>query len=349
MAKDTGEERTIWPSPRRLLKLRRDGQVPLSRDFQSSLSMLAVVLYVTVFWRSMIARLQTGLLVVDPAMPGGFAEERARVLNALGKLTVEIVGPVLGMAIFGALLGALLDGRGFPLKVKDMAPDFARLSPTDGLERIFSLRSLLELIKGLLLIVVVIGANVLLFRALYNDLMWSPGCGVECSLRMFMFIIGGSVAIGLVAMLIAAFSDLPVSRWLFRRDNRMSISEFKRDQRDVEGDPEMRRERRKQGRQMVETSGNVGLHRASIVLTGGEAAVALTFVPGQTSAPVIAARTLTERKEFVRRAAEYGLPVTDEPALVLQLTQTGELGGYVPRPAFANVARVLINFGIIRA
>lgn len=346
--KDTGEERNIWPTQRRLNRLRRDGIVPVSRDFQMALAVLAVVIYMLVNGRAMLARLQTGILVVDPTMPGGFANEATRVAGALGRLLVEVVGPIFALAIFGALLGAVLDARGFPVKVKQLAPDFSHLSPSDGLKRIFSLRSLLEFIKGLIVVVLVIGANALLFRALYNDLMWAPGCGVDCAARMLTFVIGGSILIGVVVLLANAFADLPLSRWLFRRDNRMSVTENKREQRDDEGDPDVRRERRRLARQSLEASVHTGLHRAGLIIFSGEAAVAVSYVAGETTAPVLSARTRTEAAEFIRRAGEMGLPVAEDAAIVESLIDAGQVGAYIPRSTFVDVARLLIIHGIIR-
>lgn len=345
--KDTGEERNIWPNQRRMNRLRREGQVPLSRDFQTAVTVLAVVGYVLLAWRGMVGRLQGGFLIVDPSMPGGFAAEAQRVLSGLGRLALETLGPIAAVAIIGAVLGALIDGRGLALQFKALAPDFNRLSPAEGLKRLFSLHNLIEIIKGAVVICLVVGGNILLFRAFYNDLMWSPSCGLECTFKMLHVVIGGSIAIGLAVMLLSAMADLPLSRWQFRRENRMSISEFKRDQKDDEGDPEIRRERRRQARQNVDVAGHVGMQRASIVLVSGEAAVALSFVAGETPAPVIAARTRTEAADYIRRATETGLPVTEEPDLVRRLLEGGSVGAYVPNATFNDVARVLILHGII--
>ena len=345
--KDTGEERNIWPGPRRIMRLRREGQVPLSRDFQTALTMLAIVAYILIAWRSMIARLQAGFLIIDPAMPGGFVAEANRVIGGLGRLALETLGPIAAVAMLGALVGAMLDAKGFVLQVKALAPDFGRLSPAEGLKRMFSLKNLLELVKGLIVITVVIGANVLLFRALYNDLMWAPSCGLPCAFKMLHVLIGGSIAIGLVVMLATAFADLPLSRWQFRRENRMSISEFKRDQKDDEGDPDIRRERRRQAKEAAEAARHTGLNRASVIMVSGTAAVAITYKAGDTPAPVVAARTTDAAAGYMRRAAELGIPVVQEPELVARLLDSAGVGSYVPQACFNDVARVLITCGVI--
>lgn len=342
------EERNIWPHKRRLDQLRREGNVPLSRDFQTAMTMFAVVVYILLTWRSLVSRWQAGFLIVDPAMPGGFAAEAQRVVSGLSRLALETLGPIAAVAIGGALLGAILDSKGFVVQIKALAPDFTRLSPAEGFSRVFSLRNLIDMVKGLVVISIVVGGNLLLLRAFFNDLLWAPSCGLPCTFKMLTFVIGGSIAIGLVVMLALAFTDLPLSRWQFRRENKMSISEFKRQQKDDEGDPDFRRERRKLAKQSVETAGQVGLHRAMIILTSGDAAVALTYTPGVTQAPVITARTRTDSADFVRRAMEMGLPISDEPDLVPRLVEHGSLGGYVPLATFTDVARVLIIHGIIK-
>ncbi|HRJ69011.1 MAG TPA: EscU/YscU/HrcU family type III secretion system export apparatus switch protein [Beijerinckiaceae bacterium] len=346
--RDTGEERNIWPTQRRLQRLRREGVVPRSRDFQTSISLLAVVVYLVLGWRSISNRLQAAFLIVDPSMPGGFSAEYHRVVSGLFKLATEVFLPIALVGITGALAGAIIDGRGLPVQSKALAPNFQRLSPAEGLKNLFSLRNLLDFGKGVLVALLVLGGNVLLFRTFYNDLMWSPSCGGACVFKVFAYLIGGSILIGLIIVLAIAFIDLPLARWQFLRENKMSVSEYKRELKEEEGDPLIRRARRQQILRASQSSEFIGVHRAQIVLAFGDSAVALTYLAGKTAAPIVAARTRTDGAELVRRGAELHLPIVQEPTLVALILESANVGDFVPNATFDEVARVLVREGIIR-
>ena len=346
--RDTGEERNIWPTQRRLQRLRREGMVPRSRDFQTAISLLAVVAYLLLSWRSISDRLQTAFLIVDPSMPGGFASEYHRVVSGLFRLSSEVFLPIAVIGILGALAGAMIDGRGFPVQTKALAPNFERLSPAEGLKNLFALRNLIDFGKAVLVALLVLGSNVLLFRTFYNDLMWSPSCGGACVFKVFSVVIGGSIVIGLVIVLAIALLDLPLARWQFQRENKMSVSEYKRELKEEEGDPQIRRARRQQIRRVAESSEFVGVHRAQIVLAFGDAAVALTYIAGRTAAPIVAARTRTDGAALVVRGAELHLPIVQEPTLVALILESANVGDFVPNSTFDEVARVLVQAGIIR-
>lgn len=346
--RDTGEERNIWPTHRRLQRLRREGVVPRSRDFQTSITLLAVVAYLVFSWRTISSRLQAAFLIVDPSMPGGFPAELSRVVGGIYKLASEVFLPLAAVGILGAIAGAMIDGRGFPIQSKALAPNFQRLSPAEGLKNLFSLRNLLDFGKGVLVALLVLGGNVILFRTFYNDLMWSPSCGGGCVFKVFSYLIGGSILLGLIIVLAIAFIDLPLARWQFMRDNKMSVSEYKRELKEEEGDPMIRRARRQQILRVSQASEFVGVHRAHLVLAFGDSAVALTYVAGRTAAPIVAARTRTDGAELIRRAAELHLPIVQEPTLVALILESANVGDFVPNATFDEVARVLVQAGVIQ-
>lgn len=345
--KDTGEDRVILPDAARMRRLRRDGSVPRSRDLQTAATVLAVLIYLMFAGRSILARMEAAFRLVDVSMPGGFAAEAQVVVSAVTRLAVEIVGPIILVALVGGLAGAIFDARGMPLALKTLIPDPGRLSPAEGFKRMFSNPSLSTLGKGVAAILAVFGANVLLFRAYYNDLMWAPSCGTACVARAGAYLLGGSIAIGVAVMIVLVIVDYPLSRWLFALDNRMSVQEDKRARKDEDIDPQVRKIIRQQMREAAQLGAYAGFARANLVLCSGDAAVAIAYVFGETPAPVVSARTMTEADTFSRKAREIGIPVYEEPVLTLDILSGGEIGRAVPQSTFMEIARVLILSGLL--
>ncbi len=348
MASEGSEEKLIPPTARKLQNLRKEGQVPRSKDFQSSLSLLAVMAYLIFNWRGMAEKLRAAFLLPDASSQLGFSQEYARVVAGITRVTAELVGPIFILAIAAGIFGSMIDVKGFLLQTKSLVPDLTKVSPAKGFGNLFSVRSLIDLIKGLIVIVIILGGNIILFRAYYNDIMWSPSCGAGCVIRVFLHLFGFSVAFGIVIVIILAFVDIPLTRWHFKRDNYMSVSELKREQREEFGDPHIRQERRRLQIQQSQASEFIGIHRAQIVFAFGDAAIAISFVQGRTEVPLIAAKTRENGVEMIRRAAEMHLPVIEDPLLVAVLVESGSVGEGIPEDAFGGVAMALIRAGLVK-
>jgi type III secretion protein U len=344
-----GEERNLPPTARRLQRLRdTEGQVPRSKDFETALGLVAAFAYFLFSYRGIVDRLKTAFLLTDPTMPQGFIAEIGRALNAQLQLLNDILIPLF-VIVFGAhVLAIILDAKGIPLNFKAITPNFSKLNPTQGVKQLFSLRNLFDLIKGICLITAIVLANTFLFRHFLNDLVWAPSCGDACVMNVMIWLYGSSIAISLILLILIALIDLPLSRFLFKRDNKMTVSELKREQKEDTGSPEIRAARRQMAEQIAQTSGYIGLSKVDIVIAFGDRAIGLVFRQGETAAPIIAARTFDQAKEFIKEAALRKLPVVEEPELLVKLLESGALGNFIPMSTFNDVARVLIQTGVVK-
>ena len=252
MAKnDDTEEKRLPPSRTKLDRLRREGQVPRSRDLTTALSVLAVVAWLA--WgiggliHDFAATFEAALGLARG--PTGIAVLTS-VLREMGVALLQIVWAPLLLGLAVTVIASIIDAQGFPVSMKHMSFDFGRLNPADGLKKIFSLNSLAEFLKGIakLVLLSVTSAGALLY--FLNGIFWSPLCGEACSLTVTVHLIGTIPVISAAIMLVAAFFDLRISRALFRHEHRMTRTEVRREHKDVHGDPHIRSARRQIGAEM---------------------------------------------------------------------------------------------------
>ncbi|RJG41507.1 EscU/YscU/HrcU family type III secretion system export apparatus switch protein [Mesorhizobium sp. DCY119] len=85
-----------------------------------------------------------------------------------------------------------------------------------------------------------------------------------------------------LAFVIIGILNVPLQCWLFLRDMRMKTTEYKREHKDLEGDPMIRHEQQWQRREAVMQPAKLGVKNAVIVFTAGDRAVALRYVKGET-------------------------------------------------------------------
>ncbi|MBB4189194.1 type III secretion protein U [Sinorhizobium terangae] len=252
MAKnDDTEEKSLPASRVKLDRLRRDGQVPRSRELPVALSVLAIATYLAWGLGGIIGDLvhlfETVLqLVGKPAE----VPAPATVLTDMGYALLRIIWPPLLLGLAVVIAASIIDAQGLPASMKHMGFDFGRLNPMEGLKKVVSLDSLTEFLKGLakLALLSLAGAGTLLY--FLNGILWSPLCGEACALGVAVHLVGTIAVISAAIMIIAALFDLHISRALFRREHRMTKTEARREHKETQGDPIMKSARRQIGADM---------------------------------------------------------------------------------------------------
>ena len=181
-----------------------------------------------------------------------------------------------------------------------------------------------------------------------ETLVKGPVCGPECIAFSFGSMVKPLfIAFALIFLLFALF-DVGLQRWLFLRDQRMTKTEFKRERKDMEGDPMLRQERMRQRREFADGSTMpIGIKNATVLIADGQSSVVgLRYVKGETPVPALVCKGRNDRAiQLVATARQLYLPVVEEPELTKALLKNGNLGEFVDQAYFHQVAAVLIQTG----
>jgi flagellar biosynthetic protein FlhB len=148
---------------------------------------------------------------------------------------------------------------------------------------------------------------------------------------------GGAMLLALGAL------DLLYQRWRHRRDLRMTREEVRREQREEEGDPQLRAERRRLQRELLAQRMVLDVPRATCVIVNPtHLAVALRYDEEDAeAAPVVLAKGEGElARRIVAAARAAGVPVLRNAPVARSLLAC-ELGAAIPERLYEAVAEVL--------
>jgi flagellar biosynthetic protein FlhB len=339
MAEEDGkeaEDRTEAPSQRRLDKAREEGQVALSREAVGFATLLAATLAGFMALPPLgLEWLRAMRLVFEaPDLAGGLP-----AVEALLRASALVLLPVLGLVATAAILASLAQ-TGPGLHWQKLAPDLARLSPLAALGRLFGAEGLAELLRTLLKLGVVGGA---LWLAVEPEVLRAAP---HQPAAMLLRDAGRGVLRLLVAMLLAfgglALLDLLWVRWRHLRKLRMSREDVKQEQRESEGDPQVKarlrqiRETRARRRMLAQVP------KATVVITNPtHYAVALIYQQGQSAAPKLVAKGADAMAARIRAAAEeHGVPIVSNPPLARALFRL-EPDTEIPAEYWQAVAEII--------
>jgi flagellar biosynthetic protein FlhB len=340
-------ERTEAATPKRLQDLRGEGRAPRSAELGAAVGLLAGCVILQVNAASAAARLESLLSGSFIALSSSGRAQNADLLwaqNALGNAAqawmmsvapLLLVLPVLGIGI-GFAQGAVFS-------FKSML-HFDVLNPATGFKRLFSLQSMVGLLRSLAKIGLV---GVLTWRALNDTAALLPTIDGSTDPRaMAVFIAQAMLNVGLPAaelLLVLAVADYGYQRWTFARSARMSKQEIKEEHKQQEGDPHLKGQIRARQRKMAQARRQMQeVPAATVVVTNPtHIAVALKYERGMPSPRVVAmgADLLAERIKKIAR--EAGVPCIENVPLARGLYNSVEIGDEIPIELYQAVAEVL--------
>jgi flagellar biosynthesis protein FlhB len=341
---ETAQERTEQPTPKRLEESRRHGDVPRSPDLTTA----AVVLIAGAglhFVGSYAAQALGGI------MQSGLQISRAQALDASSMLSTlarsfavaaRAVAPILGLTLAGALLAPLALG-GWNLSFEALAPDVTRLSPANGLKRVFSLRGGVELAKAFAKFLLVALVAVLFLRAKTAELLSLGAQPIRTAIAHSAELGSDALLAFASALALIAAVDVPFQLWSHKQRLRMSRQEIREELKESEGSPEMKGRIRRQQQEVARRRMMQEVPKADVVVTNPtHFAVALRYDDRRMRAPIVVAKGAEEVAARIREVAlENSVPLFEAPPLARALHRTVPIGSEIPASLYVAVAQVL--------
>lgn len=346
MAEDQTEDsqKTEDPTPRRLEEARKRGQVILSREINNWVILFTGAMLLAIAAPSILSNLKS-VLTTFIARPETLPTDPHGLL-IVGQSLMLDVGRILFlplMILVVAAIAAPFAQIGPLFTVDPMKPDISKISLIKGFQRLFSLRAIMEFVKGIakLTIVGVVGTLIIMpfFAGIEHFAGLDFGQGLYELHSLVLRLMTGVLAILFV---IAAF-DYMYQRYEHIKKLRMSKQELREEFRQSEGDPHVKarlrelRETRARQRMMQ------AVPEADVVITNPtHYAVALKYDTANMEAPTMVAKGADAVAERIKDVArEHSVPIVENAPLARALFDAMDIDQTIPRDQYKAVAEVI--------
>jgi flagellar biosynthetic protein FlhB len=341
---ENGQERTEQPTSKRLDEARKQGQVPRSIDLNAAAVMLLAGGGLHFLGAHMGNQLhdimRSGLSI---SREDAVDETRALAIFANEIFQAFIIcAPLLGLTLAAALLAPLAIG-GWNLSFEALAPKLDKLNPTEGLQRMFSSRSLVELAKAFAKFLFIALVSVCLLWKNSGQLMGLGAEPINTAMMHAATLIGNAFLVLAGTMGLIAGVDVPWQLYQHNQKLKMSRQEIKEEMKENDGSPEMKgRIRRAQAdaarRRMMQE-----VPQADVIVTNPtHFAVALRYDEKRMRAPLVVAKGADLIAARIREiATENNVPIFEAPPLARALHRHVEIGDEIPSNLYIAVAQVL--------
>jgi flagellar biosynthetic protein FlhB len=342
--KNEGQERTEQPTPKRLKDAKQKGQVPRSRELDTTVILVTGTLGLfTVgdgFAEGLRLLLEQGLVIERENIFDDSSIVRIFSSALLGAFNMLL--PLLAILFVAVFVSPVVIG-GFSFSPNALAPKFSKLNPIKGLKKVFSVRGLMELLKGILK-VALIGAFAVLMLSLFSgDLLTLSNLGLERAVARSVEIVGLMMLVTSSVLILVAAIDVPFQLFQHHKQLKMTKQEVKDENKETEGNPELKGHQRRMQQEVAMQRMMEAVPEADVVVTNPtHFAVALKYDEANMAAPRVVAKGADLVAARIRETAmEHDVPLFEAPLLARSLFANTEIDDEIPAGLYLAVAQVL--------
>lgn len=344
MAEDLGHSRTEAPTPRRREEARSQGRVVISMELTAGVLLLTVVSMLWFSSRGLGAKLleavRYGMLHNTLRELG--PEQTSELLTGFLLRGTQLIGALFGL-LFVIALGMMVAQVGFRILPELAAPNWERVDPARGLERMFSLSALLRGGTTVAKVTVTIVLSLLLVKGRLVRIEAFDQQNLRSAVaQTWDIVLLLSLAIAAAFTLVGSI-DYILQRLRFESSLRMTREELKEEIKREEGDPQIKSRIRKLSREMSQRRMMRDVPRATVVVTNPtHLAIALRYDKEAQGAPrVVAKGAGYVARKIVDTARRHGVPVVERKPVAQALYKAVQVGQEIPTALYHAIAEVL--------
>lgn len=340
------QEKTEKATPRKRQKAREKGQVFSSKDLVAAIIIITGFVLIKVIGPYVFNNLldlfkdifQNYLHrddIFDIQVIHKFLIELLILSN---KLVIPLLFGLACMSIFANLLQT-----GLVFNTQSIFPDLNRINPLEGIKRIFSKKSIVELFKSIIKI------------ALIAYLVYST---IKSSLELFIILIdvdlnsavkiisdiilNFGIKTGCIVLALSVF-DYAYQWHEYETSLMMTKEEIKEEYKEVEGNPQTKSRIRQIQRQLARSRMMNDVKKADVIITNPtHLAIALGYDISINPAPVVLAKGSDKIAEKIKEIAEIEhIPIVEDKPLAQTLYKSVEIGDLIPEDLYHAVAEIL--------
>ncbi|ANS74014.1 flagellar biosynthetic protein FlhB [Paenibacillus yonginensis] len=337
-------EKTEKATPKKKQDARKKGQVAKSNDVSAALVLLSSFFALLMFggyYKQHLVDLFKDFFLNRLT----FDVTSQSVMTMFGNLAVQValmLAPIFGVVMVVGILANYIQ-VGFLLTGESLKPKFSKIDPIKGFKNIFSMRSVIELLKSIFKLLVIFVVVYITLSGSRDEISKLGNVSVEAA---FNYTAKLAVDLGIkigAALLLLAFADYMYQRYSHAKSLRMSKQDIKDEYKKMEGDPLIKGKIRERQRRMALQRMMQEIPKADVIITNPtHFAVALKYDGSEMEAPQVIAKGQDYVALRIKEIAkEHGIITMENKPLARALFQRTEIGDSIPADLFQAVAEVL--------
>ncbi len=344
MAEHDDAAKTEDPTEKKLSDARSRGNVAQSQEVKHwaiLLGGLGALLFMAPYMADGVGKIGWRFIEQPEAISLDFNHLRLVTFELLVDLII-VLAPYFLLMLFLAIV-CNIGQFGFVFSTKKIKPEMSKISVLKGVKRMFSMRSAVEFLKGLVKLCVVTLVSLGMALPLLGDMELITQIALPHTIER-IHLLAIALTMGTVGvMTVLAFLDFIYQKKTHLKQMRMTKQEVKDEQKQQEGDPQVKARIRKVRAERHQQRMMQAVPEADVVITNPtHFAIALKYKLGEMDAPICVAKGIDHLALRIRGVAEeHDVPIVENPPLARALYDTVELDQEIPPEHFTAVAEII--------
>ncbi len=344
MPEESDLEKTEDATPKRIDDAIKKGQVAFSREVTNFL--IIVVLALNIVWLAPIYAKEmtfslSRFIMMPHDIPMSFEAVHTLTMETIRAIGLAMLPPIALVMLIAAASSLFQNGVIF--SGEPLIPKLEKISVLKGFKRLFSMRSLIEFVNGIIKISLVGLVSYLAVESQLERLeglvMFSIMDIIAVLATLSLKIVVASAAV----MLVIAFLDYLYQKYEYLKSLRMTKQEVKDEYKQTEGDPQIKARLRQIRQERARKRMMSAVPEADVVIRNPEHyAVALKYDQATMRAPVVLAMGQDFiALQIIERAEEHDIPTVRNRPLARALFDSCEIDEEIPLEHYQAVAEVI--------
>jgi len=263
------------------------------------------------------------------------------IVYIFGQILI-IIAPMLIVSFSVGIITNLVQ-VGWKPTTKPLKPKFSRLNPMSGFKRLFSMKSMFELLKSIVKLTII---GVIIYNIVKNELNHIQELLnmeiLQAAIYIGNLIIDIGLSVGLYFIFIA-IADFAYQKFNLHKELKMTKQEVKEEYKNSEGNPEIKGKIKQKMRESSMRRMMQDVPQADVIITNPtHYAVALKYDKEKAQAPIVVAKGEDHLARKIKQVAkENNVEIVENKYLARTLYATVDIGKEIPPELYQAVAEVL--------
>jgi flagellar biosynthetic protein FlhB len=340
------ESKTEDPTPRQIEEAKKRGQVINSKEVTNFVMLLSLTL--------MIYLVLPGKSAYMVDYLKHFIEHNHEVqfqnyspLNMMEDILYNmflVLGLPLLFLIISIIFSTFVQQEGqINISYESMIPKLSKISILEGFKRIFSLKSVVELIKGIIKLTIVgcVLYYIIVKDAKYYAIFYQFETA-QFAMLMFHLVLDIMISVCVITFVIAIF-DYFYQRYEYYNSLKMTKQQLKEEYKETEGNPEVRAKIKSMRMEKVKNRMMANIGKADVVITNPtHYSIAIEYKSATMKTPVVIAKGQDFIALRIRELAkEYDIPLVENAPLARSLYETVKVDQEIKIEHYEAVAKII--------
>ncbi|MFC7420083.1 flagellar biosynthesis protein FlhB [Iodobacter arcticus] len=343
MAEDSDAERTEPASGKRLEEARGKGQIPRSQELATFSILMVGVVALIKLGPELLQTLKTIFVTELTFNRATIADPNQMLLHFMSsshKALMACLPIILPCALIAIITPVLVGGWLFTFDA--LAPNFSRMNPISGIGRMFTLKSVVNMVKTILKSSLIGGVAAWVLWSEREEFLQLITMPLEIGLPFMWDMVQHTLLLVISSLALLAAIDAPYQLWDYYKGLRMTKEEVKQEGKDAEGSAEVKGKIRQLQHEAARKRMMSEIPKANVIVTNPtHYAVALQYTEAMRAPKVVAKGAFLLAERIIELGKEHKVIVVRTPPFARALYHHAELGAEIPAALYTAAAEVL--------